>query len=202
MKQKVLSGGVLAGGSGARDRVKNDYYATPKYATRQFLEQLEKDGEALVGSILEPSCGGGHMSDVLIEFYGEENVTSSDICDRGYIKQDFTANFLDADFDMYDNVITNPPFSLASEFIKKSLSISTKKVIMFAKIQLLEGVKRHEMFQNTPLKYVYVNSSRVATHRNGKERDENGKKWATTMCLAWFVWEHGYTGEPIIRWLK
>ena len=71
MKQKVLSGGVLAGGSGTRDRVKNDYYATPKYATRQFLEQLAKDGEALVGSILEPSCGRGHMSDVLIEFYGE-----------------------------------------------------------------------------------------------------------------------------------
>ena len=73
---------------------------------------------------------------------------------------------------------------------------------MFAKIQLLEGVKRYEMFQNTPLKYVYVNSSRVATHRNGEERDENGKKWATTVCLAWFVWEHGYTGEPVVRWLK
>ena len=50
-------------------------------------------------------------------------------------------------------------------------------------------------------KYVYVFSKRVSTWRNGQEFDENGKRWASTMCFAWFVWEHGYQGEPIIRWI-
>lgn len=21
------------------------------------------------------------------------------------------------------------------------------------------------------------------------------------MCFAWFIWEHGYKGEPIIKWI-
>ena len=72
---------------------------------------------------------------------------------------------------------------------------------MFAKIQLLEGTKRREMFDNTPLKYVYVFSKRQNPLRNGSPTDEKGKPWASTMCFAWFVWEQGYISEPIIRWL-
>lgn len=101
----------------------------------------------------------------------------------------------------FDNVITNPPFKLAKEFIKRALEVSKGKVIMFAKIQLLEGQERREMFENTPLKYVYVFSKRVNPMRNGEELDEKGKPWSSTMCFAWFVWEHEYEGEPIIRWL-
>ena len=44
-------------------------------------------------------------------------------------------------------------------------------------------------------------SKRQNPLRNGKSTDENGKPWASTMCFAWFIWEHGYSGEPIIRWL-
>ena len=57
------------------------------------------------------------------------------------------------------------------------------------------------MFDNSPLKYVYVFSKRVNPLRNGEPTDEKGKPWASTMCFAWFVWEKNYEGEPIIRWL-
>ena len=30
---------------------------------------------------------------------------------------------------------------------------------------------------------------------------KTGKPWSTALFLAWFVWEQGYEGEPIIRWL-
>lgn len=30
---------------------------------------------------------------------------------------------------------------------------------------------------------------------------ENGKKWNSTMCFAWFIWEKGFSGEPTIRWI-
>lgn len=72
---------------------------------------------------------------------------------------------------------------------------------MFCKIQLLEGVSRYEMFQNSPLKTVYVFTKRQNPWRNGSPVDENGKKWASTMCFAWFVFEHGYKGKPTIEWL-
>ena len=78
---------------------------------------------------------------------------------------------------------------------------TTGKVAMFCKIQLLEGVSRRDMFKNTPLKTVYVFSKRQSPLRNGSSVDENGKKWASTMCFAWFVWEHGYKGNPEIKWL-
>lgn len=70
--------------------------------------------------------------------------------------------------------------------------VATNKVIMFAKIQLLEGAARKELLMNSPLKRVYVFSKRVSPLNNGLDHDEKGKPWATTMCFAWFVWEHGY----------
>lgn len=101
----------------------------------------------------------------------------------------------------FNNVITNPPFSLAKEFAEKALEVSTGKVILFAKIQFLEGRQRKDFFTTHPPKAVYVFSKRVNPLRNGLEVDENGKPWSSTMCFAWFVWEHGYTGEPCIRWI-
>lgn len=44
-------------------------------------------------------------------------------------------------------------------------------------------------------------SERQAPLPNGKELDENGKAWSSAMCFAWFVWEKGYKGDPIIKWL-
>ena len=101
----------------------------------------------------------------------------------------------------FNNVITNPPFSLAKEFAEKALEVSTGKVILFAKIQFLEGRQRKDFFATHPPKAVYVFSKRVNPLRNGLEVDENGKPRSSTMCFAWFVWEHGYTGEPCIRWI-
>lgn len=101
----------------------------------------------------------------------------------------------------FDNIITNPPFSLAKEFAQKALKSSKKKVILFAKIQFLEGQQRRDFLRSSPLKYVYVFSKRVNPLRNGMEVNENGKPWSSTMCFAWFVWEHDYLGEPMIRWL-
>ena len=202
MKAKKITGAALAGGKGFYNRVEDDYYATPKYATRLFIDKLMEDNIKLKGSFLEPACGGGHISDVLIEYFGDDNVFSFDLVDRGYARLNGVKDFLTDDFKRFDNIITNPPFKYAKEFILKSLSISNDKVMMLCKIQLLEGVKRYDLFKNTPLKYVYVYSSRVATYRNGVSRDENGRKWATTMCLAWFVWEKGYIGDPVIRWIR
>lgn len=197
---KVLSGGQLAGGNSTSKREENDFYATNPETLKMFLYEFWKDNTFEGYEILEPACGQGHISKTLKELLPNFNITSTDLIDRGYGVGGI--DFLTYDYKkMFDVVITNPPFSLAKEFIEKGLKISNKHVIMLCKIQLLEGTKRKEMFFNTPLKYVYVHTTRQATWKEGKPLDSNGKKWATTMCLAWFVWDKDYKGEPIIRWI-
>ena len=191
----VLNGSSLAGGTPMRGRVENDYYATPPESTQALLNVLE-----LNGSILEPACGEGHISEVLKNNYPNSEVISTDLIDRGYGEGGI--NFLEHTYDRtFTNVITNPPFKYMREFVEKSLEISIDKVIMFGKIQFLEGQRRKEFLENSPLKYVYVFSERQNPMRNGSPVDENGKKWSSTMCFAWYVWEKGYEGEPIVRWL-
>ncbi len=190
-----LKGSSIAGSTPIRGRVEHDFYATPPQSTKSLLDLVE-----LKGSILEPACGQGHISEVLKEYYPNNEIISTDLIDRGYGTGDI--DFLTHDYGRkFSNVITNPPFKYMKEFTLKALEISTDKVIMFGKIQFLEGKGRRDFFRNSPLKYVYVFSERQNPLRNGSAYDNDGKKLSTVMCFAWFIFEHGYTGEPTLRWI-
>ena len=56
----MLKGISLAGTSTSRDRVEDDYYATPPSSVLDILSK-----ENVCGRILEPCVGGGHIADVL-----------------------------------------------------------------------------------------------------------------------------------------
>lgn len=161
---------------------------------------------------MEPCVGNGNIADTIKNFYTNvTDITGVDIVDRGYpntIVHDYLTWETDEKFDC---IITNPPYSLAGEFVEKSMELLNEgydeeglpkgQLIMFLKIQFLEGAKRKELFEKYPPKYIYVFRNRMATWNNGEPLDPNGKRWATTMCHAWFVWEKGSTTEPVIRWL-
>ena len=185
-------GGKLAGGNPARGRAENDFYATHPDSVKALLEV-----EEILYPVLEPACGEGHISKLL-----DPNRTKSfDLIDRGFGNPN--TDFLTNEFVReYNTVITNPPFNLFQEFVEKALKIAKKKVIMFGKLQALEGIKRATFLQTTPLKTVYVFKKRQQPMRNGKENDEiTGKKMSSTMAFAWFFWEIGYEGKPTIEWL-
>ena len=185
-----MKGHSIAGMSATRDRVEDDFYATPEGTTRALLAV-----EEIVYPAWEPACGQGHISKLL----DGGLVFSSDLVDRGY---GVVKDFLEDDGESSaETIITNPPFSLFQEFAEKGLKVAGKKVILFGKLQALEGSKRATFMQNSPLKTVYVFKKRQNPLRNGSPVDENGKPWASTMAFAWFVWEIGYTGEPIIKWI-
>lgn len=197
--KKTLSGGQLAGGNPTNKRVENDFYATNPKALEMLFER-----EEFIGDFLEPCVGQGHLANAIKNKYPNSHVYGCDLVDRGY-KNTLVCDFIEHDFQgqKFDNIITNPPYSLAKEFLEKSMELVNKngKVAMFLKIQFLEGVKRVEMFKKYPPKYIYVFTKRMATFNNGNEKDENGKPWATTMCHAWFVWEKDFKDEPVVRWL-
>ena len=195
---KVLSGTSLSGTSTTRERVEDDYYATPYVGTQMLLDNVD-----FTGNFLEPCVGGGHIADVIKKHYDKADVLGSDLVDRGY-PNTLVEDFLTYDFDRkFDNIITNPPYSLAQEFLEKGMEVvnNNGKIAMFLKIQFLEGAKRREMFKNYPPKYIYVFTKRQNPWRNGSQVDEKGKPWSSTMCFAWFIWEKGSKSEPIIRWL-
>lgn len=204
----ALAGAKLAGGNPKNERVENDYYATNPKAVEMLLDVYNlDDGCPRPLKILEPCVGEGHILEaVKADPYLSNRwcgITALDIVDRGYpntIVQDFLTWETPYKFDV---IITNPPYSLAGEFVEKGMSLleNNGKMAMFLKIQFLEGAKRKELFEKYLPKYIYVFRNRMATWNNGQERDENGKRWATTMCHAWFIWEKGSKTEPIVRWL-
>ena len=71
------------------------------------------------------------------------------------------------------------------------------KVAMFLKLTFLEGQKRKKLFSKYPPRYVYVFSKRVNCAKNG----EFEKYGNNAVAYAWFVWEKGFCGEPVIRWI-
>lgn len=196
-----MKGSNIAGGKSNRGRAEDDFYATNPKDVKDFLNVY---GE-IKGSVLEPCIGAGHLAKVVYVDNPDVTISGYDIVDRksGFSTtiQDFLKADIKADFDY---VITNPPYSLAEEFIRKSLTCVKEngKVIMFLKLQFLEGVGRKDLFDNFPPKYIYVCRKRANPLRAGSEIDPStGKKWASsTICFAWFVWEKGFKGEPKIRW--
>lgn len=72
-----MKGCNLAGMSTTRQRVDNDFYATPFNATKAILDNVE-----LKGSILEPAAGQGHISYILKEYYPKNEIISTDLIKR------------------------------------------------------------------------------------------------------------------------
>lgn len=175
------------------DRANDDYYCTPPNAVEELLKR-----ETFSHYVLEPAVGGGNIADVLVQ-HGF-NVRSMDIVDRGYqgteVRDFLTTTKEDMQFS--PDIITNPPYALAKEFVEHSLDISmdSVKVAMFLKIQFLESKKRYELFKKYPPKKIYVFVNRVNCGKNGVFGKDS-----SAVCYAWFIWVKGYKGLPQVDWI-
>ena len=176
------------------ERAELDYYATDPEAVEKLLER-----ESFCRYILEPACGGGHISDVLLQ--KGFDVVSTDIVNRGYAEQAFEQDFLKAGAVPRNSrdIITNPPYNKAKEFVEHALNISQEsvKVAMFLKLTFLEGGKRKELFDKYPPKTIYVFKNRIDCWKNGIKPEKPSK----AVCYAWFVWVKGFKGNPQIKWI-
>lgn len=127
-------------------------------------------------------------------------VIATDLIYRGYGDKE-SLNFLEETLDNFEgDIITNPPYKYALNFVQKALdSIQIgNKVAMFLKLQFLEGKERKQFFLENPPKVVYVSSSRLKCAINGKFEDMG----SSAVAYAWFVWEKGFKGDPIIKWIN
>ena len=179
------------------ERQEHDYYATEPKAVEFLLEK-----EKFFPYVWECACGEGHISKVL-ETHGYK-VKNTDIIDRGY-KGTEIQDFLevrkeDIDGDYSRDIITNPPYKYAKEFVEHALEISldSTKVAMFLKLTFLEGQARRKLFEKNPPARVYVFSGRVKCAKNGDFESVG----SSAVAYAWFVWEKGYKGKPQIDWMN
>lgn len=176
-------------------REKDDFYATPPLAVKELmkLETFDKN-------IWEPCCGMNHITNVLKD--NNYNVKTSDIIDRVNDGSVEIIDFLNYNEKYNGDIITNPPYKLATEFVYKSIETITygHKVAMFLKLTFLETKKRYELFKKYPPKVIYVASMRFGCSQTGEFNTDGNTGSAIAYC--WYIWEKGYNGDTILKWFK
>jgi hypothetical protein len=172
-----------------------DYFPTPPWATRALCEWIEKHvGTLKDQTCWEPACGEGHMARPLSEYFRLTEM--SDVHPYGYAEViDFLfpyPNTAPADW-----VITNPPFRLAEQFIRRGLDVSTQGVAMLVRTAFLEGVGRYSsLFSPFPPSAILQFSERVPMHKG--RLDPEG---STATAYCWIVWLKGCTAPPLFDWI-
>lgn len=145
--------------------------------------------EYFFGAILEPAAGNGAIARVLaqrffnVEFYDKE---------RDFLIEEGS----------YPCIITNPPFSLAKEFIQQCKKVATYKFALLLPLSYLHGKERYDLglFRNSDynLRRIHVFTRYPML---GDPLREDGKYRTGMMVYAWYIWEQGYTGEATIHWI-
>ena len=195
-------------GGGKSMRQEDDFYATDPIALQVLLSSCSDWLKLQFGAmkrtqtpIWECACGNGNLAKILVS-YGY-NTIATDIKDRGYGATGEHHDFLKSYF-MFKNyhILTNPPYSLATEFIEHALEILPKGGLYIAlmNITYLAGQKRYQrVYSKGNLREIYVFSKRIECWKNG-ERPKD--KCGSIANYAWYIFQKGYSGQPTIEWLS
>lgn len=190
------------------ERKPADVYPTPVDGTESIIpliEAMSAQFEAIHGRpirrIWEPACGDGRLARVL-EWHGYE-VVSTDLREfSGYGQGgiDFLhgdpATDYGWDIGEIDMIVTNPPFNLSVEFVRRALAY-TPFVIMLVKQNYYNTQNRYGFFQDAR-----PNLFLPLTWRLAFLEEERGK--SPLMDCAWAVWSPAMDQslcafEPVLR---
>jgi hypothetical protein len=171
----MKSSTMIGGKSDQYSRNKADFYATPPECTIALLNRFEWLFRG--GLIWEPACGDGAISKVL-EDKGF-TVRSTDLYDRGY--GEAGVDFLTENRSC-SSIITNPPFNLSEDFIKKARTFHMPFAIL-TKATYWHAARRYDLFRRSKPMAVIAMTWRPAM---SPERGQSA-----TMDFIWTVWGAG-----------
>lgn len=157
------------------NRRKHDFYPTPKEATQALVDFLKDTARLLPNDMVwECACGENAIVNVLKE--NGCKTWATDI-QKG---QDFMTYEMQEDFDW---IITNPPFSMAEDFIRKAASYG-KPFAFLLKSQYWHSAKRLPLFKAIPPTFVLPLTWRPDFTGEG----------ASMLDVSWIVW----CGKPML----
>lgn len=174
-----------AGGKETTERLDQDAYETPVWVVRTLLQNVALPG----GRWLEPCAGDGAIIRAVNGFVPSISWTAYEIrpgCGASLANLIGWTNVAIADFlDVqpkriggYDVILTNPPFSLAAEFVNACLPLSNC-VVFLQRLNFLGGASRAP-FWRSHMPDVYVLPNRPSFVHGRTDSTE----------YAWFRW-HG-----------
>lgn len=190
-----------------------DDFPTPPWATRALIQHVIRPHYQYDLNRMqcwEPCANRGYMVLPLKEFFG--SVVASDIFDYGlgYPQHDFLMPFSPPQHDRVANdwIITNPPFRLAEQIIKRGCDEALQGVAVLVRSAFLEGVDRYNtLFSISPPTLVAQFSERVIMHKGVlrdpskeylDERTGTMKRPSTATSYTWLVWITGMPRRPPI----
>ena len=192
------------------DRHTSDYYVTPKQPVLDFLSQfllIEKIDRPDRLDWLDPCCGGDIENEatylsVITEEFAPKAICGIDI--RKDSKADVIMDYLSCEkenMSNHDVIISNPPFYLAEEFIRKSLELVNDGgyVVMLLRLNFFGSAKRKILFEEFMPKYCFVHHKRINFIPDSmkKQMREKGLKPQSgdSIEYAHFVWQKEYNSE-------
>lgn len=169
---------------------KSDYYLTPPMCIHALLENHAIDKNA---RILDPCCGAGIIGSVLRD-HGYHNIVEEDILSgNDFLKKNYD--------DCFDLVISNPPYSLKNQFIKKGL-LEAKEVIYILPANVINYNEFQENFLDVPWykgRYLMRPKFFMADNYNNNLPRRGG-----ISSYAWFIWDtnNGLSGKSWERYIS
>lgn len=175
-----------------------DFYPTPHDCTQKIVN-LILDHHFEPTYVFEPCAGDGAIVEVLRQYWSKAFIVANEINEvhRSQLEwvewnYEGATSFKDVlkipteDFQLYDLIITNPPFSLAQEIIDHILTGVKDAprqpiVVMLLRLNFLGSQKRHDWWQKHLPTSIQVLSKRPSFTGNGTDSQE----------YAWFVWDYG-----------
>lgn len=168
-----------------------DLFCTPPWGSRAVAEKIRQiDPSAKI--IREPACGLGHFAGPLAEYFPK--VISTDVYPHGFGD---VRDWLDPDAwrgrPDCDWVITNPPFTIADQFVTIGLERARRGVALLLRVAFLEGAERHAILDggDASLTLLTTFSERLPMTL-GKWRPEA----SSATAYACFIWMKGRAPMP------
>lgn len=210
---------MSAAGRGPRGGQGRDFYATPAWCTRAIVKAL---GDSVDRSKwwLEPACGDGAIEKVLSEEFGISKVVATDIAPgpryAGQFDYCHELDYIEGkpSHNYFDVAITNPPYSLAFDFVARMV-LDARVAVALLPLSFLGSRKRRSWLQAHPPN-LFVLSGRpsfavsVKCKECGYSEQSAPEAVALTHCgcgarmsrtttdaseYAWFVW--GLPAQPL-----
>ena len=164
----------------------NDWYVEPVWCVQTLMYRVQ-----FTGAIHDPCCGSGTIPMVT-------GGTGGDLIDRGFGYP--VADFMLYDLE-YDNIVMNPPYGRAQEFIEHALEQTRYKVAALVQTKFLASQRRYELFTRPTTSRIIMFSKRPSMPpgemlmKHGEAIRGNG-----SIDYCWVIWDRHHGGPCTIEW--